>query len=1180
MKVFILFLVLFAESILYVHAQIAPESNPHRGIYADMFYKRLPSGEIDPSVSILSVDTNRDGIFEQEDAFLSYCAQNHFTYIALYDLQQIISRNRISWNENTRQWEDMEKHLCRFMKKAKEEYCIDQIGAACGSETGVDSIMSFLERFPITEPYQFRPEQINSPAFDQRLRVAEFDFPIGSKEQLLSEFVKFHLRVTDLNSCGDCGADFDVINSEIEFWGACASDFPDYADMAHHMYAVKNLHNSLNPNEPIITEAYVANLYYCTSPYSMADAVHLLDGCSACAPCPGCTNPHPKLIDRTLYAYLTTNAFYYTHHAIQIFNDTSTADSSDYHPLLYAESADLGGLADYIGAWFPQYFTNNIFLAEMYFYNSWRTNPLINVNLPSESNVQPGAAMWFSRWYMVDPLNNPLTFYSTSPSCAGSGLSTVTFIYNGPPEIGTNYTFWLSRDSDSTIVYPASGFPYTGVTTSFIPPLGSALAVRSINFADTNVFEPCLLPGGDYTAHLLLEYEGGDRCEYQYDQQVKVETKPSLIIMGDTTFCEGHYTWLKSSGGSTYQWYRDTSAITGAIYQAYKATETGTFYCVVGGGGAGCSGNTDSVYIYVKPNPMVHINRLCHGNDLTMIANARDTLGTPLEFGDGGVTYQWSNGATTDRITVNYTGEMYRLLVTDPYTGCWRFSDKRAPSSPSKTYNVAIQALTVPSSACIPDGTLQCQYAPSHSMPVSYLWSSGESTQTLQDVYPGTYSVMTTVYDNSCSYFASYTLGPLPTGGPSINENIIPVSCQGEASGEIQLNLSGGTGPFTFFWENIPIDSLHDPYSQNAENLYPGSYTVNIFDANGCRFQERFTVPVSNAKFDVSIISVTPVTLCATNSDGAATVSASGGNAPYQYYWNDPLLQIGASVANLPSGTWRVTAIDDNGCEERALVSIPSSPPILLEECDSSFTWLSCANDSTGSLMFCIQGGTPPYSVASPWIMPDSIHISLDSLPVGIYTASITDANGCTFNQNAEITAPSAINVSTIVTSTTCIGCTNGSIQLNPSGGIQPYTFTITPALGAVNGMFVEQLPSGIYTICVTDANGCSICAIDTIFDDPTKVPVHDLTNVSMLIFPNPSSRGAKLRYTGISTNEQVELKIVDMAGRVIYQKAIDKNGELELPNKFSAGIYYVGLVQTSNNVFGIWKKWFVRDVD
>lgn len=1176
------FLCFFILNVFVIHslllAQVAPESNPHRGIYIDHFMKTLPSGEIDPVFSVLSVDTNRDGIFEKEDALLEYCSQNHITYIAPYDMWKIIGRNRLAWSENSRQYENLERHLCRFIQKAKRDYCIDQVGAIGGSEAFFDSLATFIERYPPTAPYNFRQEQLHSPVFDPSLRMVENVYPPGSTESEISEFIKYFLRLSDLNRCGECGANIDVFNVELEFWYACASDYPDFATLINYMHSVKLLHNNLYPDYPVFTEAYLANLTYCSSPYSSLDVAHLCDGCSNCSPCVNCSNPHPRIIDRVSVSFLAGNPNYFVHSDTYQFSDSLTADSTDFHPLLYAESITQGGLADYLGNWFPAAYTNNIFTAEMLFYGSWRNNANTNINSPRESIVQPGGAMWFSKSYMQDPLRNPLTYYSNSPRCNGNGTAQVTFNYIGPSEIGTNYSFWISRDSDNVIVYPPTGQAITGISETYLPPIAAAAGRKSIEFADTSIFPICILPTGRYTAHLHLGYEGREDCTYQCDQAVLVSSSPKLTLWGDSVFCEGSYSWLRATPGNTYQWYRNGQAIPGGITLTYKATQTGYYACNVFSSGS-CNGMTDTIFINVHPNPMMHINAHCNGNNtVTLIANATDTTQAPSPYGDGGVTYHWNTGETTDRITVPFGQDNYSVTISDPYSGCTRSDDVTVSASPTQNYSLSIVADSLPSGSCSVNGALHCVLTPATSNPVSFLWNTGETNYSIQRLYPGVYTAISTVYDVACSYFASYTLGTPPTGGPQVASQIVPVSCHNGSDGQIQLNLSGGSPPFRFEWKNIPTDAFHDPSTQNQSGLFPGNYIVYIYDANGCRFEERFTVPLANNPMTITVNNVSPVTLCALNNDGSASINVSGGNPAYQFQWNDPLSQTGATASNLPSGTWRVRVTDANGCTETAMVSIPSAPPISLLQCDSSITWLNCQGDSSGFLKFCIQGGTPPFTVLPPWTMPDSFQVELRNIPVGVYTATITDANGCTFTQTEAITAPAPVSMQTVVHSTTCIGCNNGSIQVQLSGGIAPYSWSIFPNLGNISDTMVTDLPAGTYVLCARDNNGCEVCDTVNVAEDPTGINSLPTSNLSFELYPNPSSRSTHFHLSGSITGLQLNLVITDLAGRTILNQPLEKLKDVELYNVHGQGIYLVGIEEQNHKIFPIRKKWLVME--
>lgn len=1174
-------LILLVFSVLYTFAsiaQVAPEANPHRGLYVDHFLKTTNAGVMDPAFSILAVDTNRDGIFEKEDALLQYCSENHVTYIALYDMQKILGRNRTAWNENTRSYDLLEKHLCRFMDKAKNVYCIDQIGAIGGSASAFDSLQTYYERYPVTSAYRLRPEQINSMYIDPVLYMVERDYEDGSDEQNLAEHLKFWLRVSDYNDCGTCGADFDYILSEDEFWNSCVSEFPRFSIFLQHMNTVKQMHNSIAPQSAWKTEVYLGTLYFCLSPYMLLDIARLLDGCNNCSPCPTCPNPHPKLIDRVLLSYLTADPGVYNHFATTPFRDPSTTDSTDFHPILYSESTDLGGSTSYLGKWFTLYFANNIFMAEMYFYNSWRASALLNN--PQENVVQPGGAMWFAQSYHVLPLKKPSVFFPNTPICDSSGNALLTFTYTGPAENGTKFEFWISRNSDSAIVYPASGQIINGTSNAHQPAGSSGPERRAINFNDTSIFPVCHLPAGEYTAHMNLNYEFGDACSYSFDQNLVIDTKPQLTLWGDSVFCEGHYTWLRASNGSFYQWYRDTTLIPGATQIMYKAEKTGNYHCLVTGN-AGCSGHTDTIHINVRPNPIVKINAHCNGSsNVTLIAHVKDTLQTANRFGDGGVTYLWNTGETTDRITVNFTGERHSLNVTDPYTGCSHFDVMYVPGAASSNVGYTIQPVSTPSSACSNDGSLQAVFSPGQSGSINYFWNTGELTQSISNLYPGTWSVTSSIWAAACSYYATYNLGPLPTGGPLISGTVTNVSCHGSNDGAIQVQLSGGTAPFTFFWDHIPDEGAYNPRQQNQSALYPGRYTVSVFDGNGCRFQESFTVSVNNPEITVTLGTVNPVTLCSTNNDGSASVSASGGNGPYTYQWNDPLNQTGSSALNLPSGTWSCYVSDVNGCSVRKLVSIPSTPPIRAELSDSIITFLECNGDSTGYLSVCMYGGIPPYQVASPWTMIDSVHASATGLAAGTYLLNITDANGCLHTESYNIYDPLAIQIQSSVSHTTCIGCEDGSIAITSTGGTGAHNISWNPSIGILNGTTIDSLPAGVYEICVEDAAGCSVCINDTVLADPLLVSEFSREEFSYSIYPNPSGRFVHILLNNLIAGYTFELQVSDISGRVIEIIPLRRQADQFISHQLSSGMYISRLLVNGKAQLKHQQKWMVLKDD
>ena len=121
-----------------------------------------------------------------------------------------------------------------------------------------------------------------------------------------------------------------------------------------------------------------------------------------------------------------------------------------------------------------------------------------------------------------------------------------------------------------------------------------------------------------------------------------------------------------------------------------------------------------------------------------------------------------------------------------------------------------------------------------------------------------------------------------------------------------------------------------------------------------------------------------------------------------------------------------------------------------------------------GAINLTVSGGTSPYTYS--WSNGATTE-DLTGLAAGIYTVTITDANGCTTNLPVTVgTDMSTITVIPVVTNTICTASL-GAINITVSGGTSPYTYLWS------NGATTEDisgLKSGTYTVTITDANGCS----------------------------------------------------------------------------------------------------------
>ena len=227
--------------------------------------------------------------------------------------------------------------------------------------------------------------------------------------------------------------------------------------------------------------------------------------------------------------------------------------------------------------------------------------------------------------------------------------------------------------------------------------------------------------------------------------------------------------------------------------------------------------------------------------------------------------------------------------------------------------------------------------------PYSYYWNTGESTQTINNLAAGTYTV---VISDALGCQTTCTTVVQGSNPPTCSVNSTPTTC-GSANGSASVSVNGGSGSYSYSWSN-------GANSQTVFGLAPGFYSVTVTDNN-----TSCTTSCSVTIFDSNPISctVTGVPTTCGFPNGSATVSVSGGSGSYTYAWSN-----GAStqtVTGLPSGTYSVEVTDVNsGCVSSCHVIIAPSNPIT---CSIDGTDPSCGA-SNGSATVSVFGGSGNYS--------------------------------------------------------------------------------------------------------------------------------------------------------------------------------------------------------------------------
>lgn len=303
--------------------------------------------------------------------------------------------------------------------------------------------------------------------------------------------------------------------------------------------------------------------------------------------------------------------------------------------------------------------------------------------------------------------------------------------------------------------------------------------------------------------------------------------------------------------------------------------------------------------------------------------------------------------------------------------------------------------------------------------------------------------------------------------------------CANGCDGTVAVQFTCAIGPCAVQWTDdqgnvIGVNVL------TVGNLCAGDYFVQVTNADGCVSIDTATVAPSTVI--IPNLSSTPET-CPGACDGTATTGPVGGVAPYTYTWAPapPSGQGTPQTTGLCGGVIAVTITDQSGCDTTATVLILSPQPITVA---ASVQDLSCSAACDGRIDLIAQGGTG--ALTYQWTPAPPVGqgtATADSLCAGSWSVLISDANGCDTTLTFLVVEPLPLTVATGATQSACGQCI-GTAVATPSGGTAPYVYAWSQggSLFATDSL-AAGLCAGIYTVEVTDANGCSITATVPVTD-------------------------------------------------------------------------------------------------
>jgi len=315
------------------------------------------------------------------------------------------------------------------------------------------------------------------------------------------------------------------------------------------------------------------------------------------------------------------------------------------------------------------------------------------------------------------------------------------------------------------------------------------------------------------------------------------------------------------------------------------------------------------------------------------------------------------------------------------------------------------------------------------------------------------------------------------------NNVLLDGSASSDADGKIvkyRWSQVGGPGTASFT----------DPsaVTATANSLLQGVYSFRLTvtdDKNDSSFDD-VSVTVNAASLPALTIARGVVTdvKCAGAATGTASVTVSGGTAPYTYHWNTNPVQTMSTANNLQAGTYTVTVWDANKQSVSTNITINEPAPLILTVKADSIT----TNGGSTTVSLSASGGTAPYTFSGP----------TTGVKAGTYTYTVTDANQCSDTKTISIFEPAAAPppppppppVSATITNTrpvSCYGGSDGTATVTISGGTSPFTYSWNTSPVQTSAT-ATQLKAGSYTVTVRDATGTSATVTATIPQPPALV--------------------------------------------------------------------------------------------
>lgn len=516
----------------------------------------------------------------------------------------------------------------------------------------------------------------------------------------------------------------------------------------------------------------------------------------------------------------------------------------------------------------------------------------------------------------------------------------------------------------------ALGTPNFAVTAGALPP--------GLSLASSGTISGTPTATGTFNFTATVSDKSG--CSGSQSYSITVVCPANPIVFADfPVLCSNSssYTLIEASpSGGIYS----GTGVTNGQFNPAAGTQTITYDYT---DAYGCAYSLTKV-ITVNAAPTITTqpieSSICAGENTSFSVIASNAVGYQWQVDTGSgfnniPTGSPYTGSTTTKLNVNgatvtMNGYKYRVLVL-ANTGC----------NPATSNEALLTVNASPTIIANPTDTSVCAggnatFSVTVENAVGYQWQvdegSGFSNPSNGAIYSGA-TTPTLVITNPSTEMSGYVYRVVAYGSclpvvvsaqvtltvsiVSASTDVVPVSCNGASDGSITLTPSGGTAPYTYNWGGGITE-------KDRTGLAPGQYFVLVTDSKGCSGLVSAIITQPSAL----VVAASQTNSCFGASNGTATVTATGGTAPYSYSWNTVPQQTGSTATGLAPGDYIVTVTDDNNCSktqsftiiENASISAPTGEATqsfnsgdtlnALVVTGENIKWYASENDATNHI--------------------------------------------------------------------------------------------------------------------------------------------------------------------------------------------------------------------------------------